>query len=61
MNTKDKEAILRRVEAMLTDNLRYFEVLASYKEADGYTQVVRLPLFDETYTYPTNKEAVQDE
>jgi len=30
-------------------------------QADGYTQVVRLPLFDETYTYPTNKEAVQDE
>ena len=61
MDSRDKEKILQKVEKLLTENLRYFEVLASYKEADGYTQVVRLPLFDETYTYPTNKEAVQDE
>jgi hypothetical protein len=61
MDSRDKEKILQKVEKLLTDNLRYFEVLASYKEADGYNRVVRLPLFDETYTYPTNKEAVQDE
>ena len=61
MNTEDKEKILRRVEAMLTENLRYFEVLASYREAEGYTRIVRLPLFDENYAYPVNKEAVQDE